>query len=295
MISEIRHDRIDVGRLSLHVASAGSGRIVILLHGFPEFWFTWRNQVDALVDAGFAAVMPDLPGYNLSDKPKGVGAYAPARICADIEALIRAVAGDEPVALVGHDWGAAIGWQILERRRTRLSHFAALSVPHPASVIRAALTSPRQLLNFSYQYFFQIPALPERLLRAREFAVLRTFLPRVAVRHDAFTADDLELYVEAWSRPGALRAAVNYYRALYRTNPFRSATGGAASGAFPRAMLIWGENDHIFIRRAVEGSRRHVPALDIVYVPEAGHFVHLDNPPAVNDLLIGFLRTDAAR
>ena len=213
---ELTHRYADLGGVRLHYVEAGRGPLVLLLHGFPQFWYEWRHQIPALVEAGFRVVAPDMRGYNLSDKPPGVRSYRVELLARDVERLILAC-GERTAAVVGHDWGAIVAWIAAMRHPGRVGRLAILNVPHPAR-FPDGLLSPRQLLRSSYVLFFQLPGLPEEVIRAGDFALLRSALRRDPVRAGAFTAEDIERYVGAMKRPGAPTATLNYYRALLR-NP----------------------------------------------------------------------------
>ena len=165
------HRRVSLERLTLHYVEAGSGVPVVLLHGFPEFWYSWRHQIAALAAAGYRPIAPDLPGYNESDKPTGIASYRLELLVDDIARFIGAVAGG-PAAVVGHDWGGVIAWELAMRRPELVTRLAILNAPHPAAFHRE-LQTPRQLLRSWYALFFQLPWLPEWLAAARNYALLR--------------------------------------------------------------------------------------------------------------------------
>ena len=211
---ELAHRYAEIGDVRLHYVEAGEGPLVLLLHGFPQFWYQWRHQIPALVEAGFRVVAPDMRGYNLSDKLPGVRAYRVELLARDVERLILAC-GERTATVVGHDWGAIVAWIAAMRHPERVQRLAILNVPHPARFLEGLL-SPMQLLRSSYIFFFQIPRLPEKVIRAGDFAILRFVFCRDPVRLETYTAEDIERYIEAIARPGALTATLNYYRALLR-------------------------------------------------------------------------------
>jgi pimeloyl-ACP methyl ester carboxylesterase len=284
---ELEHRYADLGDVRLHYVEAGEGPLVLLLHGFPQFWYEWRHQIPALVEAGFRVVAPDMRGYNLSDKPPGVRAYRVELLARDVERLILAC-GERMATVVGHDWGAMAAWFAAMRYPGRVGRLAILNVPHPARFV-GGLLSPRQLLRSSYVFFFQIPRLPEEVIRAGDFALLRSALRRDPVRPEAFTAEDIERYVEAMGRPGALTATLNYYRALLR-NP-REMWALLERIEAP-VLVIWGERDRFLSRRLAEPPLRWVPnLLRVERLPDASHWVAEDRPREVNALLLDFLRS----
>jgi len=275
-----------VNGVRLHYVEAGRGPLVVLLHGFPQFWYAWRHQLPALAAAGFRAVAVDLRGYNLSDKPAGLDAYTAAEAAADVAALVEAL-GAEPAALVGHDWGGVVAWQAAAAYPERVSRVAVINAPHPRRFARA-LRSPRQLLRSLYVLFFQLPVLPERLVAARDFALVERVL-RFDARRGSFTRDDVARHKEALRRPGALTAALGYYRAALR----RRAARRLPAGVRQPALLIWGDRDRYLGRELAAGNERWVPRLRVEHVPEATHWVMADAPERVNELLVAFLREPA--
>ena len=284
---ELVHRYADLGDVRLHYVEAGEGPLVLLLHGFPQFWYQWRHQVPALVEAGFRVVAPDMRGYNLSDKPPGVRAYRVELLARDVERLIPAC-GERTAAVVGHDWGAIAAWIAVMRHPERVEKLAILNVPHPARFLDGLL-SPMQLLRSSYVFFFQIPRLPEEVIRAGDFALLRSVLGRDPVRPGALTAEDIERYIEAIARPGTLTATINYYRALLR---YPGETRALLQRVEAPVLVIWGERDRFLSRRLAEPPHLWVPNLvHVKCLPDASHWVAEDCPLEVNTLLLDFLRS----
>lgn len=281
----LRDGYADLGEVRLHYVEAGEGPLVVLLHGFPEFWYGWHFQIPALVGAGFRVVAPDMRGYNLSSRPPEVRSYTPARLAADVRDLI-AERGSSRALLAGHDWGAAVAWLTAIRHPEAVERLAILNVPHPRRMASALRQPSRQLLRSWYIFFFQIPWLPERLLAAGDWRALRQ--PLEDARPGAFTPADLERYKRAWSEPGAVTAMLNYYRAALRRPP-----GGANGRSLPPVkaptLIIWGERDRHLGAELAEPDPRDVPALErIVRLPSASHWVQHDEPDRVSELLIDF-------
>ena len=284
---ELAHRYADLGDVRLHYVEAGEGPLVLLLHGFPQFWYQWRHQIPALVEAGFRVVAPDMRGYNLSDKPPGVQAYRVELLARDVERLIR-TCGEGTATVVGHDWGAIAAWIAAMRHPGRVERLAILNVPHPARSLDGLL-SPMQLLRSSYMFFFQIPRLPEEVIRAGDFALLRSVFRSDPVQPEAFTAEDIERYIEAMAQPGALTASLNYYRALLR---YPGETRALLKRVEAPVLVIWGERDRFLSRRLAEPPRLWVPNLICVKrLPDASHWVAEDRPLEVNTLLLDFLRS----
>ncbi len=284
---DLTHRYANLGDVRLHYVEAGEGPLVLLLHGFPQFWYEWRYQIPVLVEAGFRVVAPDMRGYNLSDKPPGVRAYRVELLARDVERLILAC-GERTATVVGHDWGAIVAWITAMRHPERVERLAILNVPHPARFLDGLL-SPGQVLRSSYMFFFQIPRLPEAVIRAGDFALLRSVLATDPVRPGALTAEDIERYVEAIARPGALTATLNYYRALLRSP---REMGSLLERIEAPVLVIWGERDRSLSRRLAEPPRLWVPnLLRVERLREASHWVAEDRPREVNTLLLDFLST----
>src|SRR5215469_15986957 len=162
-----------INGIALHVVLAGpaSGKPLIFLHGFPEFWFAWRRQIDHFVSGGYRVIMPDQRGHNLSDKPKGVGSYSIELLARDVVGVLNNVAVSKAF-IVGHDWGAAVTWYLATRHPERVSRAAMLSFPHPRIFIKNLIMDPAQLRRSWYILFFQLPWLAELILRRRDWALM---------------------------------------------------------------------------------------------------------------------------
>ena len=195
-LPELREGYAEVGDVTLHYVEAGEGPLVVLLHGFPEFWFGWRDQIAPLAAAGFRVVAPDLRGYNLSSRPKGIRAYSADKLADDISGLIREL-GYESAMLVGHDWGGTVAWTTAMNHPEVVERLAILDAAHPRK-LQKGLFNPRQLLRSWYFFFFTLPWLPERIVRAKRFRFFRRFLRDA---RPAYTQEELDRYVEAWSQP----------------------------------------------------------------------------------------------
>jgi epoxide hydrolase 4 len=281
---QLTHGEADVGGgVRLHYVEAGAGPLVVLLHGFPEFWYSWRHQIGPLADAGFHVVAPDMRGYNLSSKPAGWRSYDTPLLAQDIAGLVGSF-GVERAHVVGHDWGAAVAYATAMYHPQVVERLAILNVPHTERML-AGFRTLRQLRKSWYMFFFQIPALPEWLLAREDFSFLKRSLR--ADSKAAFTDEDLERYEQAWAQPGALTGMINYYRAALRRNPL-----GALSSLRridTQTMVIWGRRDRHLGSELAEPSSEWVPNVRMEWIPEATHWVQHDAPARVNELLIGFL------
>jgi pimeloyl-ACP methyl ester carboxylesterase len=284
--AQVTFNTVDIDGMRVHYAEAGSGPAVVMLHGFPEFWYAWREQLPVLSAAGFRAIAPDLRGYNLSSKPRGLASYRVVAIVDEVVRFIEHVAPGERVILVGHDWGALIAWDLAMRRPDLLAGLAILAVPHPA-VFRIVMRRPREAAKFWYQLFFQIPILPEVMLRARHFSRMKRMLKGLSMRRSAMTREVLETYEESWAQPGALWAMLAYYRALWRRK--RDAPRGAAKIVQVPTLLMYGDRDTLFAHDLYEISGKWIPDLRVVRIAGGGHFVQHDNPEDVNRALLEFV------
>lgn len=285
MLAGWQHREAVVNGVRLHYVEAGSGPLVLLLHGFPEFWYSWRHQITALAAAGFRVLAPDLRGYNLSDKPPGVSAYRINVLLEDVAGLIRQ-AGEEKASLAGHDWGGVLAWFFAMRHPEMVERLVILNAPHPAAY-RRELRSWTQLRKSWYVFLFQVPGLPEQLIGAGDYDLIGRMLSRQPVHHEAFSAEDVQQYKHALARPGALTAALNYYRAM--GNPLRQSEREAVPISAP-TLLLWGEQDSFLSLRLTEGLNAWVPNLRVVRFPDVSHWVQNDAPERVNRLMIDFLR-----
>ena len=264
----IEHRYADLGGVRLHYAEAGEGPLVVLLHGFPQFWYVWRSQIPALVEAGFRVVAPDLRGYNLSDKPPKVSDYRVEMLACDVERLIRAC-GEESAAVVGHDWGAIVALFTAMLYPKRVAKLAILNVPHPARFVRG-LREPEQLRKSWYVFALQVTGPPGRWIERKVFARFLLDIRRDPARPGAFTEEDIGLYRRAMTRPGSLTAACNYYRALLRRNPGR--TRALLRKIEAPTLVIWGEKDRYLSSEVAEPDRAWVPNLRVERLPNASHW-----------------------
>lgn len=282
---ELEHHYVATNGIQLHVVQCGptDGPLVVLLHGFPEFWYGWRQQISVLAAAGYRVWAPDQRGYNLSDKPRRVADYRMNQLGADVLGLIDA-ADQAKATVIGHDWGAAVTWWLAAQHPERLHRVAILNVPHPAVLGRALRRAPRQLLKSWYIFFFQLPWLPEQLIRRRQYRFGRGAL-RGTSRPDTFSSNDLREYIKAWSRPGALTGMLNWYRAAFRS-PRR--TGKSGPITVP-VRLLWGRQDAFLEPVLAELSAQMCDNAELTYFDKATHWLHHEEPEAVNELLLKFL------
>jgi pimeloyl-ACP methyl ester carboxylesterase len=278
-----RETTIRTSRLRFHAIEAGpaNGRLLVLLHGFPEFWYAWRNYIDEFADLGFHVVVPDQRGYNLSDKPVGRWNYTTNKLAADAAALIDALNAGQ-ACVVGHDWGGHVAWAVAEQYPTRIARMVILNVAHPKVMVRTALTNPRQAWKSWYGIAFQVPWLPEILLRIGDCALLRRGLRKRGVT--VLPADEARAYVAAWTQPGALSGMLNWYRGLLLALPL---------GKLPRiqvpTLLLWGERDQFLVRELATRSIELCVQGELAFFANATHWLHHEEAAAVRDRITRFL------
>jgi pimeloyl-ACP methyl ester carboxylesterase len=282
----LRHFDVEVEPgVSLHCVEAGEGPLVLFLHGFPDFWYGWRRQLPALAAAGFRAVAPDLRGYGTSSKPRGVSSYGVRTLVGDVASLVEKL-GAQRAHVVGHDMGAGLAWAFAMMHPDRLGRLGILNGPHPERMM-TAMRDPVQLAKSWYVFALQVPWFPEQILRMDDYGVLTRAIRDEPTNRAAVTPEDLALYREAWSRPGALEAMLSWYRALFRP--------GALVPVRPieaPALVLWGEaaDPHLGPGLATP-SASFVPDARVVMLPGASHWVQHDEAERVNAELVRFLNS----
>lgn len=271
-------------RLSVVDAGPRDGKLAVLLHGFPEYWYSWRHQIAALTAAGYRVLAPDMRGYGGSDKPEGVEPYRSTHLVADVARLI-AWAGQKRAFVVGHDWGAVVAWMVANDRPEVVEKLAILNVPHPKVMMRGLRRDPGQMWRSWYVFFFQIPGLPEVITRRDRLSFIRLALAKEPQRPGAFTKEDVDRYVEQYRIPGVARAAISYYRAALRY------AGETRKRLRPIALpvqVIWGEKDVHLGAWMADPPPDLVPDCRVLRIPDASHWVQNDAPERVNEVLLDF-------
>jgi pimeloyl-ACP methyl ester carboxylesterase len=271
------------GDVCLQAVAAGpkAGPVVLLLHGFPEFWYSWHKQIEPLAAAGFRVIVPDQRGYNLSSKPSGAAAYALTELVSDVIAIVDQL-GQEKIFLVGHDWGAAVAWSTALLHPERIAKLVVINVPHPSVMRRFMMKRVRQMLRSWYIFFFQLPWLPEAFFSAFNFHVGARSLVRSS-RPGIFSSEDLAQYRAAWSQPGALTGMINWYRALFR---FRTKFSDRTVHVPTR--ILWGERDAFLLPEMAQESLRYCADAELFTFANASHWLQHEEPARVSELLIDF-------
>ncbi|MFC7228098.1 alpha/beta hydrolase [Salinirubellus salinus] len=287
---EWTHDETTLSEVTLHHVTAGpeDGDLVVLFHGFPECWYAWRHQIPALADAGYRVVAPDLRGYGTSSRPERVGAYGLDHLSRDVRDLVEAF-DRQSAHVVGHDWGGVVATATALYHPAVVDRLVVLNAPYPTNVTDQF--SIRQALRSSYAAFFQLPSVPERLFRARDFALLERAFEDAAP--GAYTESELAVYREAWSQPGALTAMLDYYRAFGR-DTVRDLLGRDSAWTAGRrvnapTLLLWGEKDRALGPEVREAFERAVPDCQTERYPTATHWLHAEFPDRVTGDLREFL------
>jgi epoxide hydrolase 4 len=285
-LSGVSHEFIDVGEVKLHTVLAGpaDGPLVVLLHGFPEFWYGWRNQILPLAQAGYRVVVPDQRGYNLSEKPRHLSAYRVDRLAGDVVGLMRAL-GHEQAALVGHDWGGIVAWTSAVLYPQHVTRLAALNAPYHMVAPRVIARNPAQLRMSAYILFFQIPLFAEALLRNNYWEPLVRTLRRTS-RPGIFSDAVIEHYRQAWWRRGAMTGMLNWYRALLR-RPLPLPLKPRISAP---TLILWGARDTALSRPMAQLSAALCEHVRLVFFEDAGHWVQHEQAEEVNELLFEFLK-----
>lgn len=281
-----QHCFIETNRIRLHYVTQGMGELVILLHGFPEFWYSWRRQIPALA-RHFKVVVPDLRGYNDSDKP--LTGYDLDTLASDIRGIIQGL-GYQKAHIVGHDWGGVIAWHFAQTLPHHLHRLAVLNAPHPHHFAKEMLSNLDQLWRSWYLVAVQIPNLPEWLIQQNLRAFVTRLFQDFSVRKSAFTTADTEIYQAALAKPKVLSAALSYYRHLMMPQQW---TGWGRSPIPVKAptLVLWGEDDHFLSKRLTQGLDALVEApLRLKLIPQCGHWIQQEAPQTVNRELLQFLR-----
>jgi pimeloyl-ACP methyl ester carboxylesterase len=279
----------------LHYVTAGTGNLVLFVHGFPEFWYAWKKQ---LLEFGkdHLAAAPDMRGYNLSEKPPAVDQYQLKLLVEDLRALAEHL-GQKPFVLVGHDWGGMVAWAFALHYPDYLRKLVVINAPHPAIFDRELRENPAQQKASEYMLMFR-SSRAEEILSANNYAFLFDGVLREGLKAGHFTDEDRRAYLDAWSKPGALTGGLNYYRAAHAGPPVPGTAPGESgfAGGFPTltvkvpTLVIWGEKDPYLLTGNLDGLEEFVPDLAVKRIPDATHWVVHEKPALVNDSIRAFLR-----
>ena len=289
-----KHEFAKVNGIRMHYVTQGEGKLLLLLHGFPDFWFVWRFQIPELAKH-FRVVAPDLRGYNKTDKPEGIDNYRLNILAGDILGLIDAL-GETRAMIVGHDWGGVVAWSFAAFNPDHTDKLVILNAPHPNAYTTKAKSIFRQLQKSWYVFFFQIPDIPEDVLSRNNFFFLKNMIRQSFTKKGVVTEEDLEAYEKAWSQSGALTASINYYRA--NMNP--SILFSQKTITFPKivvpTLVIWGEQDAALSKDLIVNTDEFVKSSYFIkYLPNCGHWVQLEEQKLVNKYILEFLEEKVAK
>jgi len=282
-----QHSFIETNHIRLHTVMQGEGDLVVLLHGFPEFWYSWRFQIPFL-GQHFKVVAPDLRGYNDSDKPSS--GYDLDTLAEDIRGLVQSL-GYARAHIVGHDWGGIIAWHLAQKFPNMLDRLAILNAPHPQRMMHEMATNFDQLRRSWYVFAFQVPFLPEWLIRQNSQEFVRRLFQDQAVRKGAFSKEETQVYKAALEKPGALSAALSYYRQLLMPWNWVKEVGRAPQPITVPTLVLWGEDDAFLSQENTKNLDQLINApYRLTTIPNCGHWIQQEAAQTVNRELLNFLR-----
>jgi len=290
---QLEHKYADVNNVRLHYVTAGSGKLILFLHGFPEFWYAWKHQL-AEFGRDYMAVAPDMRGYNLSSKPAEVEQYRIKYLVEDVRALVEYL-GYQKFFLVAHDWGAGVAWPFAIRHPNYLEKLIIINGPHPVTFVRELRDNPEQQKASRYILVHRKPE-AEQILSRNNFGELASSLLQDGLNKGYFTEEDREAYLSAWSQPGALTGGLNYYRAAHlgpfigESDDILSADPSVFTIKVP-TLVIWGEKDKWLLTGNLNGLDRYVPNLTIKRITDASHWVIHEKPELVNSCIRQFIES----
>jgi epoxide hydrolase 4 len=282
MTNQWQHEYIYTNGIGLHYVTQGEGELMLMLHGFPEFWYSWRHQIPEFAQ-NYKVVALDLRGYNDSDKPTQQSAYTMDEFVKDIQGVITGL-GYNKCILVAHDWGGAIAWNFADAFPEMLDKLIVLNIPHPAK-LAAGLRTFQQLQKSWYIFLFQIPLLPEFLIQQSDYKAIESIFKGAAVDKTAFSTEDINAYKDAAAKPGALTAMINYYRNIFQPGLLNNTWKTLATPT----LMIWGENDTALGKELTYGTDAYAQDLQIKYIPNCSHWVQQEQPQLVNQYITEFL------
>lgn len=290
----LKHKFADVNNICLHYVTVGKGKLIMFLHGFPEFWYEWKNQL-AEFGSDYQAVAPDMRGYNLSSKPADVEQYKMKYLIEDVRALAEHL-GYKKFFLVAHDWGGGVAWPFAMRHPDYLEKLIIINAPHPITFARELRDNPAQQKASQYILVHRT-AQAEEILSRDNYKQLVDAVLTDGLKQGYFTEEDRKAYIEAWSQPGALTGGLNYYRAA-RLGPFTGESSEAledlianpslATAEVP-TLVIWGEKDRYLLSGNLDGLDRYVPNLIVKRIPGGSHWVIHEQPTLVNTYIREFI------
>jgi pimeloyl-ACP methyl ester carboxylesterase len=283
------HEYVHVNNIRMHYVTAGDGPLMLMLHGFPEFWYSWRHQIPAMAGR-FRVVAPDMRGYNQTEKPVGVTQYRLSALMEDVSGLISAL-GETSAVVVAHDWGGGVAWPFAAHYPHMVDRLIILNCPPPNVLMRHLMRNRAQLRRSYYMFLFQLPLLPELFMRARDYEIIERALRGWAIDKSAFSDRDIVMFKQAAAKPRALTGGINYYRAAFRQFLVsRQGEGGGGAKVRCPTLVIWGEEDRALGKELTYDFHHEVDGtLEIRYVPDCSHWVQQEQPQVVNACINEFL------
>lgn len=294
-MDEFKSEYASVNGQRLHYVSIGKGKMMLFLHGFPEFWYEWRHQLREF-SSDYQAVALDMRGFNLSSKPKDVDQYKMEHLVEDIRAFADHMK-QKKFILVGHDWGGVVAWAFAMKHPDMLEKLIIINAPHPMTFDRELRENPAQQRASSYMLFFRSP-LAEATLSANNYAALVDAVLKGGLQAGTAKEEDKKAYIEAWSQPGALTGGLNYYRASQVGPPESGKEGGIPNlkEQMPdpvvktQTLVIWGEQDTALLPSMLNGMEKFVPKMTLKKIPDGTHWVVHEKPKEVNKLIRDYLK-----
>jgi pimeloyl-ACP methyl ester carboxylesterase len=287
----IKHDTIAANGIRFHYAHAGSGKLMLFLHGFPEFWYCWKDIIPEFAK-DHHAVAPDMRGYNLTDKPEGVDNYNIKILVADMIAFAKAL-GHDKFNLVAHDWGGGVAWSMAIKHPELIEKLVIINSPHPATFLRELANNPVQQKKSRYMVAFLDPN-TEKHLEANNYAALQQIVIGDGMEKGHFTEADRQEYLKAWAQPGALTGSLNYYRHSkagppHSGQPARTWGEGKSMKVTMPTLVIWGDNDLALVAENLNGLEEFVPGVVIKRIPEGSHWLMHEQPARVSQYIREFI------
>jgi len=282
------HRYLMVNGIKIHAVTTGEEKqpLLLFVHGFPEFWYSFRHQIKEFAAKGYFCVAIDMRGYGDSDKPSGIGEYHIKKLAADLAGVIEQLGYQQAEAVVGHDWGSMVCYAFAAYYPGSLRRLMILNGPHPIAFRKALYTYP-QILKSAYTFFFQLPFLPELAFGCMDYGVLKQVFcsPKTGViNKDAFSDEELEIYKYNMSKPGAVTGGLNYYRCVrYFEDEFLPQIKAPT-------MVLWGTEDGFLASNVNKELGKHVENLDFREVPNCSHWIQCEKPQEVNRALEEFLQ-----
>ena len=293
MFSKQEHHFANVNNQTLHYVTSGEGKLILFVHGFPEFWYEWQDQLDEF-GRDYQAVALDMRGYNLSSKPTEVAAYHAKHLIEDLRCLIEYL-GHKTCVLVAHDWGGAVAWTFAASHPEYVEKLVIINAPHTATFARELTHNPAQQAASQYMLLFRMDK-AERVMTENNYARLVAMLQSAGSNGEWLTEDDKARYLKAWSQPGAVTGGLNYYRASPLYPSSADAPGASAVQIDPRrvtvrmpTLVIWGDADTALLPSLLDGLEQYVPDLTLKRIPDGSHWVIHEQPKLVNEYIRAFL------